>query len=141
MFQRIQSLFLSVAAIAAISLFFAPMIKYVDGTTITFWEYTPTRIFLLVSSVLSLIALFSFKNRIFQIRICNLTSLILLGFQIYLGVIFFKRDPEMVFTLYAVFPIVCAILTFLGMRYVARDEAMVIASSRLRGGNRKKRRG
>lgn len=140
MFQRIQSLFLTLAAGMVISLFFLPLIEFVDNTTITFWEYVPTRIFILVTSVLSVIALFSFKNRMFQIRLCNLNTLILIGFQIYLAVLFFKREPEMIYTLYAVFPIVSAILTFIGMRYVARDEAMVIASKRLRSSSRRGRR-
>lgn len=139
MFLRIQSLFLTIAAGLCVSLFFLPMIKFTDGMTILFWEYYPTRVFILVASVISFIALFGFKNRMFQIRICNLSSLINIGFQIYLAVLFFRREPEMIFTIAAVFPIVSAILTFIGMRYVARDEAIVVASSRLRSSNRKKR--
>lgn len=132
MFFRIQSLFLAIAAGLNISMFFTNLIRFTDGLTISFWEYTPTRIFLLVTSVLAVVALSSFKNRMFQIRICNLSALIALGFQIYLAVLFFRREPEMIFTINAVFPIVSAILTFTGMRYVARDEAMVMAASRLR---------
>lgn len=138
MFFRIQSLFLSIAAGLNVSMFFTNLIKFTDGLTISFWEYTPTRIFILVTTVLSIIAVSSFKNRLFQIRICNLSSLIAVGFQIYLAVLFFRREPEMIFTVNAVFPIVVAILTFIGMRYVARDEAMVMAATRLRSSRRKK---
>lgn len=137
MFFRIQSLFLTLAAGLNISLFFSNLIKFTDGLTISFWEYTPTRIFILVTSVLAIVAVSSFKNRLFQIRICNLSTLIALGFQIYLAVLFFRREPEMIFTINAVFPIVSAILTFTGMRYVARDEAMVMAASRLRGSRKR----
>lgn len=138
MFFRIQSLFLTIAAGLNVSMFFTNLIKFTDGLTISFWEYTPTRIFILVTTVLSIIAVSSFKNRLFQIRICNLSTLISLGFQIYLAVLFFRREPEMIFTVNAVFPIVAAILTFIGMRYVARDEAMVMAATRLRSSRRKK---
>lgn len=138
MFFRIQSLFLTIAAGLNVSMFFTNLIKFTDGITISFWEYTPTRIFILVTTVLSIIAVSSFKNRLFQIRICNLSTLISLGFQIYLAVLFFRREPEMIFTVNAVFPIVAAILTFIGMRYVARDEAMVMAATRLRSSRRKK---
>lgn len=137
MFFRIQSLFLSIAAVLNISMFFTNLIKFTDGLSISFWEYTPTRIFILVTSVLSIVAVSSFKNRLFQMRICNLSTLISLGFQIYLAVLFFRREPEMIFTVNAVFPIVAAILTFIGMRYVARDEAMVMAASRLRRSRRR----
>jgi hypothetical protein len=118
-------------------MFFTNLIKFTDGLSISFWEYTPTRIFILVTSVLSIVAVSSFKNRLFQMRICNLSTLISLGFQIYLAVLFFRRVPEMIFTVNAVFPIVAAILTFIGMRYVARDEAMVMAASRLRRSKRR----
>ena len=138
MFFRIQSLFLTIAAGLNISMFFSNLIKFTDGTTISFWEYTPTRIFILVTSVLSIIALTSFKKRMYQIRICNLSSLIALGFQIYLAVLFFRREPEMIFTISTVFPVISAIITFIGMRYVARDEAMVMAASRLRSSRRRK---
>ncbi len=137
MFFRIQSLFLSIAAGLNISMFFTNLIKFTDGLSISFWEYTPTRIFILVTSALSIVAVSSFKNRLFQMRICNLSTLISLGFQIYLAVLFFRREPEMIFTVNAVFPIVAAILTFIGMRYVARDEAMVMAASRLRRSRRR----
>jgi hypothetical protein len=137
MFFRIQSLFLSIAAGLSISMFFTNMAKFVDGVTISFWEHPSVRIFILVVSVLGVIALSSFKKRLYQIRVCNLASLILLGFQIYLAVLFFKREPGMIFTINAVFPLVSAILTFIGMRYVARDEAMVMAASRLRPSKRR----
>ena len=137
MFFRIQSLFLSIAVGLNISMFFTNLIKFTDGLSISFWEYTPTRIFILVTSALSVVAVSSFKNRLFQMRICNLSTLISLGFQIYLAVLFFRREPEMIFTVNAVFPIVAAILTFIGMRYVARDEAMVMAASRLRRSKRR----
>ena len=102
MFFRIQSLFLSIAAGLNISMFFTNLIKFTDGLSISFWEYTPTRIFILVTSVLSIVAVSSFKNRLFQMRICNLSTLISLGFQIYLAVLFFRREPEMIFTINAV---------------------------------------
>jgi len=85
-----------------------------------------------VSFTLACVTIFSFKNRFRQIRLCNLNTLILIGFQIFLGVKFFTREPDAVFSITAVFPICAAILTFIAMRYIARDEAMVLAASRLR---------
>lgn len=45
---------------------------------------------------------------------------------------FFNKESESAFSITAVFPIVAAILTFTAMRYIARDEAMVRSTSRLR---------
>jgi hypothetical protein len=42
----------------------------------------------------------------------------------------------MIFSLTAVFPIVASVLTFLALRYISRDEAMIRAASRLRRGRR-----
>lgn len=120
---------------------FTPMIKFTDGTTvIRYIEYTPTLIILIVTVVLSFVNIFSYKNRLFQIRVCNLNSLICLGFQIFLAVKYFQSAPGMIYSVSAIFPIIAAILTFIGMRYVARDEAMVQAAYHLRDSKRKRRR-
>lgn len=157
MFFRIQSLFLTIAAGLLISMFFAPMIRFVgEDTVIHFVEvaafkgFTLTTIFQLVCAVLSIVILVSFKNRIRQIRLCNLNTLILIGYQILIAIYFFQRNnPDKplgllqqtlgespIFTIPCIFPICAAILTFIAMRYVARDEALVMASTRLRSGKR-----
>lgn len=147
MFFRIQSLFLTIAAGLLISMFFAPMIRFVgEDTVIHFVEvaafkgFTLTTIFQLVCAVLSIVTLVSFKNRIRQIRLCNLNTIILIGYQIILAVYFFQRASKLgedaLFTVPCIFPICAAILTFIGMRYIARDEALVMASTRLRSGRK-----
>lgn len=129
------------------------MVRFVgdSATTIpfvavaTFKGFTLTTIFEIVCAVLSVVTLFSFKNRVRQIRLCNLNTLILIGYQIIIAVYFFQRNnPDKplgmllsssgespIFTIPSLFPICAAILTFIAMRYIARDEAMVIASTRL----------
>ena len=157
MFFRIQTLFLAVAAGLLISMFFTPMIRFVgDATTrpfvavAAFKGFTLTTIFQIVCAVLSVVTLVSFKNRIRQIRLCNLNTLILIGYQILIAIYFFQRNnPDKplgllqqtlgespIFTIPCIFPICAAILTFIAMRYVARDEALVMASTRLRSGKR-----
>lgn len=141
MIQRIQTLFLLAAAGLLTSMVFTPMIKFTDGeTVIRYIEFTPTLIMLIVTVVLSFVNIFSFKNRMFQIRVCNLNTLICVGFQLYLAVKYFQSEPGMIYSVTAIFPILAAILTFIGMRYVARDEAMVQAAYHLRDTKRKRRR-
>ena len=134
MIQRIQTLFLAAAAGLLISMFFTPMVRFTGdtSTTIPFVAvamakgFTLTTIFQIVCTVLSVVVIFMYKTRIRQIRLCNLNTIILIGYQIILAVYFFQR----------VFPICAAILTFIGMRYIARDEALVMASTRLRSGRK-----
>ena len=143
-------------------MFFAPMIRFVgEDTVIHFVEvaafkgFTLTTIFQLVCAVLSIVTLVSFKNRIRQIRLCNLNTIILIAYQIILAIYFLQRNnPEKplglllantgespISTIPCIFPICAAILTFIAMRYIARDEAMVTASTRLRSGKRGHRSG
>ena len=146
MIQRIQTLFLAAAAGLLISMFFTPMVRFTGdtSTTIPFVAvamakgFTLTTIFQIVCTVLSVVVIFMYKTRIRQIRLCNLNTIILIGYQIILAVYFFQRTSKLgedaLFTV--PFPICAAILTFIGMRYIARDEALVMASTRLRSGRK-----
>ena len=137
MIQRIQTLFLIIAAGLLASLLFIPMAYIGDEVTVQYTEHYIMTIFLIVTLVLSLITIFLYKNRPFQMRLCVLDALILVAFQIWIIVLFFKHKSEMVFSITAVFPIIAAIITFLAFRYIARDEAMIAAASRLRGKRKK----
>ena len=162
MIQRIQTVFLVIAAGLLISMFFTPMIRFTGSdTTIPFVAvaefkgFTLTTIFEIVCAVLSVVTIFMYKNRIRQIRLCNLNTLILIGYQVIIAIYYFQRNnPDKplgmlhqtmgespLFTIPCIFPICAAILTFIAMRYIARDEAMVMAASRLRSGNRGHRSG
>lgn len=153
MIQRIQTLFLAIAAGLLISMLFTPMIRFVGDSSTTipfvalasFKGFTLTTIFQIVCTVLSVLTIFMYKNRIRQIRLCNLNSIILIGYQIILAVYFFQRTSKLgedaLFTVPCIFPICAAILTFIAMRYIARDEAIVMASTRLRSGKRGHRSG
>lgn len=154
MIQRIQTLFLAIAAGLLISMFFVPMVRFTgSATTIPFVAvamakgFTLTTIFQIVCAVLSVVTIFTYKNRIRQIRLCNLNTLILISYQVILAIYFFQRNTKLgedaLFTVPCIFPVCAAILTFIAMRYIARDEALVMASTRLRSASRggKKRHG
>ncbi|OFY38750.1 MAG: hypothetical protein A2X18_08735 [Bacteroidetes bacterium GWF2_40_14] len=77
-------------------------------------------------------SIFLYKIRILQIRLSILNSIILLAYQAWLLYYFFSRPEGTVFSITAVFPVIAAILSFTAMRYIARDEAMVMSANRLR---------
>lgn len=144
MWQRLQTLYLAIASALIISLFFCDFATRVggEGEIVDTWKYTDYLawlLFLISLTSANVIALFSFKSRMLQMRVCVLAALILIGFQIWLGVEFFRYKNEMVFSLTAVFPIISAILDVLAARAIATDEAMVQASARLRSGKRKRK--
>lgn len=151
MIQRIQTLFLVIAAGLLVSMFFAPMVRF-TGSDVTIpyiamnsnFNFTLTTIFSLVCTILCIATIFMFRNRVRQMRMCNLNTLILIGYQIVIGVYFFQRTDrfgdDAIFSLTAVFPVCAAILTFIAMRYIARDEALVMASTRLRPSSRSRKK-
>lgn len=131
MIQRIQTLFLLAATGLLFSMFFANM-AYFNTETIKYTNIPTLLIMLIVTCVLSFITIFLYRHRILQIRVCILNSLIMLGFQGWILWMFFTKEATAAFSITAVFPIIAAIITFTAMRYIARDEAMVRSTSRLR---------
>lgn len=131
MIQRIQTLFLLAASGLQFSMLFSRMafsvnesVKYTDIITLL--------IMIVVTFLISFFTIFLYRHRMVQIRMCTLNSLILLGLQGFIIWMFVVRPEGSVFTISAVFPVVSAILVFTALRYIARDEAMVRSTSRLR---------
>ncbi len=143
MIQRIQTLFLVIGAGLLIAMLCTPMARIVgvEGADGNIGYYTYTSVFSLIvmSLILEVVTVFGFKNRMKQVRLCILNSLVLLGLQIYLAVIYFgpNRDDSILFTITTIFPICVIILNLIAARYIARDEAIIVASSRLRTKRRK----
>lgn len=143
MWQRIQTLYLAIATILIGTLFFSKFATIIgpegESVEIMYHERVQYLLFIISLFLGNAIALFSFKSRMLQMRVCILAALLLIGFQVLLAVYYFAHRNEMVFSITAVFPIVTAILDVLAARAIALDEAMVQSSSRLRSS--KKRRG
>lgn len=137
MWQRIQTLYLAIATALIGSMFFCSFGTVIgpEGIAVETFKYTHYLAWLLfLISLLSAngIALFSFRTRILQMRLCVIAALLLIGFQAWIAVKFFQMKDEMIFSFTAVFPIVAAILDILAARNIFLDEAMVQSASRLR---------
>ena len=104
-----------------------------------YYEKLPFLLFLISLFSANVIALITFKARILQMRVSVLAALLLVGFQIWLGVDFFSHRNEMVFSFTAVFPLVAAILDVMAARNIFLDEAMVQSASRLRSSKKKRK--
>ena len=87
----------------------------------------------------NLISLGLFKARMIQMRLCIISAIVLLAFQIWIGVDYFKHMKDIVFSFTAIFPVIAAILDVLAARNIMLDEAMVQSASRLRSAKRKNR--
>jgi len=131
MLQRIQTLFLFATTLLTGSLFFSNM-AYTSVESVKYREIFPFLIFTIITFAIAFITIFLFKHRMVQIRLSIFNSLILVAYQTWILYYFFSKQDGTAFSITAVFPIVAAILSFIAMKYIALDEALVRATSRLR---------
>jgi len=133
-------------------MFFFPVLRFIDPNSNTY-ELTylgvvnidkgdyivkaiPLTILLVVIVLLLLITIFSYKNRILQMRLSVFSILLMIGS---LGLIFFyalhgqgKIHGEIFYLYPLIFPVVSIILAFLAFKGVKKDEELVRSYDRIR---------
>ena len=103
MWQRIQTLYIGIATALTVSMFFSRMATIIgpEGSelVIRYYEKVPYLVMLIMLLTAGICAIFSYKSRLLQARVCILTALMLLGFQIWLGIDFLRFRNDMVFSI------------------------------------------
>jgi hypothetical protein len=152
MIQRIQSLYLILAIAAMVVLFFFPFaeILSVEGVVYTFefdglhnsnaelvYQTVPLIILISIIIVISVVSIFLYKQRITQMRLNFINMILMLGY-VGLGYYYvnhFSNELESVavnYELYDVLPFVAALFTYLAIRAIGKDEALVRSIDRIR---------
>lgn len=90
-----------------------------------------------ISAILALITVFLYKNRILQMRISLMNIFIMVGFYAFFGFLVYKMNPgtDLIFRQIGVgiiMPIIGIILSWLAIRKIGQDEALVRSLNRLR---------
>lgn len=106
---------------------------------ISFVSYWPYLIMLILITLLNILALTTYKIRVFQVRTTVLAALLTLALQAWLVVDFIITGNDPLFHVPALFPIVAVILDIMAARGIWADELMVRSASRLRSSKRNKR--
>ena len=152
MIQRIQTLYLLIVTLLMVATACLPifLITFADDTylTLTFrgfandgwnWELSTVMLSLLtvIIALLSLGNIFMYHNRSRQVRICIYNMLLMLGwYALFCTVVWFKLQnleyDSFNTQIAACFPLISIILTFLAMRGILKDEAIVKSLARLR---------
>ena len=157
MIQRVQSLFLLVAAVAAIAVLFISIGNIIDvsGTCLYQYDafslkkeghsvYSTLYIALLwgVSAILSLVTIFMFKNRQRQVRLNGVNMLVMLAalvmmLYIYPNLIFGKKQfitstSMLEFNRFILISLIPAVSLYLANMFIKKDEKKVRAADRLR---------
>lgn len=91
-------------------------------------------VFIPVIALLHFVAIFLYKKRILQIRILVFSIVLLLGlFGLFFYFTYAGFDgAKVAFKIPVVFPIVAAILDFLAIRAIGKDEALIRSLNRIR---------
>jgi hypothetical protein len=147
MIQRIQTVFILVAELLVASLY---TLKFADlsvnGELHTFvangifkgenllFNGLPIMVLIGLIVFMHLVVIFIYKKRILQIRILVFTIVLLLGL---FGMFFYFTyagftGAKVAFKVPVVFPIVAAILDFLAIRAIGKDEALIRSMDRIR---------
>lgn len=147
MIQRIQSLYLLVSLFLMGFLFVFPFAEIViDGELMIFDKLgisadgqllqsgLPIAILIGVIIVLHLVAIFSFKKRVRQMRIISYTILLMLGLMgmFYYYTYFSLDNATIQLKIVVAFPLVACILDYLAIRAIGKDEAMIRSIDRIR---------
>ncbi len=154
MIQRVQTIYLFLAAAIMFSMIFFPFVEMVDADD-RYYRFDlhgiyegmgedarlvqsvlPLRFLVFVIGFVSLLTIFLYKRRILQIRLSVFNLILQLGFY---ALFFFylyhaTRDIEVetYFKIPVVFPLVAVILTYLAIRNIGKDELLVRSYNRIR---------
>jgi hypothetical protein len=158
MIQRIQSVFLFVAAVAGVLLFFFPVATFYDEVLgnyrflitgvesmdpspkmqFSFWFTSPLWVLASISTVLSVVILFLYKNRMLQLRLVAFNILfnillVILIFLFYTNKIQEYTHIEPSYRQAGIFfPLISLLFLVLANRSIRKDESKVRAADRLR---------
>ncbi len=136
MWQRIQTLYLFLSTVLVALLFFCN-----KSQGVSFISYFPYLILIVVITVLHLIALTTWRFRIFQMRTAMLAAIITVALQVWLIVDFLAIHKDTGFYITAMFPFAAIVFDALAARSIFADELIVRSASRLRGARRGDRSG
>ena len=130
--KRVQTLLIALAGGLLLSLLFLDMCYAdvpsetvpgaTDHFTIKFHERYQFMIFSFVTFALTIVTIGYYKQRIMQIRLCILNSILLLFYQIWLVIAFFRLHEAFTFTVASVFPLIAIILLLIAATFIWKDE-------------------
>lgn len=142
MWKRLTTYLTLIPVILIGSMFFMNFAKIIgpegDILKIMYYEKLPYLVMLIMLISGCLFSFITHRHPLLQSRVCMLTGLILVGFQIWLAVDFLAYRKEMIFSVTMLFPMVSATLEIIAARKALVDGVTMQAAKYLK--NRKKSR-
>lgn len=150
MIQRIQTLFLVISTALLSLLFLFPLSEFSDENNQVFnfnvfgifadneevISTIPLLILLSIVILISLVTIFSFKNRSLQMRLSVFNILVLIGFIGLFAFYIFNTaeniNANIHYTIFSVMPVISIILIYLALRAIKKDDELVRSADRIR---------
>ena len=143
MWKKIHTIYSVLATLLSASMFFFSFATILgpEGVElkIMYYEKLPYLFMLITLLAGGVCSVFTYRNGFLQARVCILTALMLIGFQIWLGVDFLRFRHDMVFSISAIFPIVAAILNVLAARGALVEGMTLQTAEKILKGKKKRR--
>lgn len=152
MIQRIQTLYLLAVAALMAAAIFTPLAYFAAGVE----EYKLYAfslqgaqesystiymgIIITLATIIPLVNIFLFKNRLLQIRLCAVELMLLVGSAIFMAIYYFLSNrmfSQLEFSAHGfhiaiIFPLIALVLDYLALRAIFRDEMLVKSLDRIR---------
>lgn len=153
MLQRIQTVYLLIITVLTALMLFLPLALLRVGTDLYSFDVFgvntvapqpelvyPTWglfVFTALIALLALVAIFLYKKRMLQIRICVFNAILMLGFYGFFAYLVYVMKQELGDLTFSVrialaFPLINLILDYLAIRNIGADEVLVRSLDRLR---------
>lgn len=152
MLQRIQTVYLLVVAILMGSMFFYPYAEllaadnqvfayyfnglFIEGNKSAYFLTIPPAILLSIITLVSIVTIFLYKKRILQIRLSAINLMLMLGYSglnyYYIKSFSSQLTGVISYNLIVIFPLISAVLTYLAIRAIGKDEALLRSLDRIR---------
>ena len=131
MIQRIQSIYLLVAAISMTLISFKVPVYNLNETLFMVQDDTKMFVLTIVGAIFSLLGLFMFKNRKFQMKLIRLTVLIqmIIGIRIFMLFNKFEVVLNNSFLFLMAFTLIALIMAYRGVK---KDDDLVRSVDRIR---------
>lgn len=150
MLQRIQTVYLLLASICMVVSFLTHLAVFAMGGEIVTFEamgfylneeiiFSTWGLFIIgnISAVLSVIIVFLYNKRMLQIRLAGMNLFIILGYYGLAGFYIYMRNPEagsafQNIGIGIITPFIALVLTYLAIRKIGADEALIRSLNRIR---------
>ena len=140
MWKKYQTYLIDAATILCVSMFFCRLAAIIgpggEELGIMYYEKLPFAVMLIMLLAAGISAIFCHKFPLLQARVCMIAALMQIGFQLWLGIDFFKYHNDMVFSITIVFPLVAAILNIMAARKALVDGMTLTAVKSLKKSKR-----